>query len=246
MRNFADAIGKQWSPTDQNSSFNEYYFKKLIALAILFKTAEKLVTAQQWYQEIRAYRANIVTYSIAVIMHKIELDYSGKTIDFLHIWNMQLISPELEAQIVKTTREVFDFITRDDRATLNVTQWCKQEDCWKRAQTYDFTLLNKFTDTLISVGDEQEEKEFAQKEQKVSNQINAEIELINLGADYWKKVLEFGRNDRLLSEMEDGLLSVAANFETTGRIPSDKQAKLVMQIRNRMFDEGLSRNLSKE
>lgn len=244
MRNFADSIAKQWNPTDQSTVFNEYYFKKLIALAILFKTTEKIVSAQEWYQEIKAYRANIVTYSVAVIMHQIEKKHSGKTIDFLRIWNTQSISSELEAQLIKTTREVFDFITRDDRTTLNVTEWCKKEDCWKRAENYDFALLDKFTDTLISTGDEQTEKEIAQKEQKVSNQINAEIELINLGADYWKKVLDFGRNDRLLSEMEDGLLNVAANFDTTGRVPSDKQAKLIMQIRNRLFDEGLSRNIS--
>lgn len=243
MRNFADSISKQWNPTDQSTTFNEYYFKKLIALAILFKSTEKIVSAQQWYQEIKAYRANIVTYSVAVIMNQIEKQYSGKTIDFLRIWNTQSISSELEEQLVKTTREVFDFITRDDRTTLNVTEWCKKEDCWKRAQDYDFTLLESFAVTLISTGDEQEEKVIAQKEQKVSNQINAEIELINLGADYWKKVLDFGRNDRLLSEMEDGLLNVAANFDTTGRVPSDKQAKLIMQIRNRLFDEGLSRNL---
>lgn len=59
--------------------------------------------------------------------------------------------------------------------------------------------------------------------------------MINLGAGYWRKVLEFGRNDKLLSEMEDGLLNVAANFDTTGRIPSDKQAKLIMQIRSRLL-----------
>lgn len=243
MRNFAESIAKEWKPSDQNTSFNEYYFKKLIALAILFKSTEKIVSAQQWYQEIKAYRANIVTYSIAVIMNQIQKQYPDKTLDFLKIWNTQEISPELEAQLVKTTREVFDFITRDDRTTLNVTEWCKKEDCWKRAQDYDFTLLEQFTDSLIKTGDELEENEIAQKEQKVSNQINAEIELINLGADYWRTVLEFGRNDRLLSEMEDGLLSVAANFDTTGRVPSDKQAKLIMQIRNRLYEEGLSRNL---
>ncbi|MEI6755403.1 MAG: AIPR family protein [bacterium] len=243
MRNFADSIGKQWSPTDQNTSFNEYYYKKLISLAIIFKTTEKIVTAQQWYQEIKAYRANIVTYSIAVIMHSIEKKYPGKTIDFLRIWNTQSISPQLEAQIVETTREVFDFITRDERPTLNVTQWCKQEDCWKRVQEYNFTILDNFAESLVNASDEQEEKAIAQKEQKVSNQISAEIEIINLGTDYWKKVLDFGRNDRLLSEMEDGLLNVAATFDTTGRVPSDKQAKLIMQIRNRLFDEGLSRNI---
>ncbi|MBP7837160.1 AIPR family protein, partial [Candidatus Saccharibacteria bacterium] len=243
MRNFAEMIGKQWDPSTQNTSFNEYYWKKLIALAILFKQTEKIVSGQDWYQEIKAYRANIVTYSIAIIMHQVEKDHPGKTLDFLKIWNSQSLSSELEAQIIKTTREVFDFITRDDRTTLNVTEWCKKEDCWKRAQNYNFTLLGSFVESLINTSDEFEEKVVAQKEQKVSNEINAEIELINLGADYWRRVQEFGRNDKLLSEMEDGLLTVAANFETTGRIPSDKQAKLIMQIRNRLFDEGLSRNL---
>ncbi len=243
MRNFAEQVGKQWDPTSQNTSFNEYYWKKLIALAILFKQTEKIVSSQGWYQEIKAYRANIVTYTVAVIMNQIEKKYPGKTLDFLKIWNNQELSPELEDQIIKTTREVFDFITRDDRTTLNVTEWCKKEDCWKRAQAYNFILLEPFVDSLISTTDELVENDVAQKEQKVSNEVNAEIELINLGADYWKKVLDFGRNDKLLSEMEDGLLSVAANFETTGRIPSDKQAKLIMQIRNRLFDEGLSRNL---
>lgn len=243
MRNFAELIGKQWSPTDQNTSFNEYYFKKLIALAILFKSTEKIVSAQQWYQEIKAYRANIVTYSIAVIMHLIQKRYPSKTLDFLQIWNSQALGTELEAQLVKTTREVFEFITREDRTTLNVTEWAKKEECWKRAQDYNFSLLEVFVNSLIDKEDEQEQKEVAQKEQKVSNQVNAEIELITLGADYWRKVLDFGKNDRFLSEMEEGLLGVAANFDVTGRIPSDKQAKLIMQIRNRLFDEGLSRNL---
>lgn len=242
MRNFAESIDREWKASDQGADFSEYYWKKLIALAILFKTTERIVSAQQWYQEIKAYRANIVTYSVAVIMNQIDKKYKGKTLDFLRIWNTQSIPPELESQLIKTTKEVFDFITREDRTTLNVTEWAKKEECWKRAESFDFTLLDGFTDTLISTGDEQVEAEIAQKEQKVSNQISAEIELINLGADYWKKVLEFGRNDRLLSEMEDGLLNVAATFEMTGRVPSDKQAKLIMQIRNRLYDEGLSRH----
>jgi len=242
MRSFAESIDRQWKASDQGADFSEYYWKKLIALTILFKTTERIVSAQDWYQEIKAYRANIVTYSVAVIMNQIEKKYKGKTLDFLRIWNTQSIPSELESQLVKTTKEVFDFLTRDDRTTLNVTEWAKKEECWNRAENFDFILLVRFTDTLIGAGDEQLEKEIAHKEQKVSNQISAEIELVNLGADYWRKVYDFGKNDRLLSEMEDGLLNVAATFEITGRIPSDKQAKLIMQIRNRLYDEGLSRH----
>ncbi|MDE5586880.1 MAG: AIPR family protein, partial [Bacilli bacterium] len=62
MRYFAERISKAWEKN--NTIYNEYYFKKVIALAILFKSTEQLVTNQQWYKEIKAYRANIVTYSI--------------------------------------------------------------------------------------------------------------------------------------------------------------------------------------
>lgn len=87
-------------------------------------------------------------------------------IDFLRIWNSQTLSPELEEQIILTCREVFDFITRDDRTTLNVTEWCKKEDCWKRAQNYNFTLLENFVGSLISSDNELDEKEVAQKSRR--------------------------------------------------------------------------------
>ncbi len=77
-------------------------------------------------------------------MHAISKNHPGKTINFQKIWNTQSLSEELESQLIKTTNEVFDFITRDDRTTLNVTEWCKKEDCWKRAKNFEFTLLDKF------------------------------------------------------------------------------------------------------
>lgn len=53
-----------------NTIFNNYYFKKCIALAIIFKQTEKIVSKASWYEN--AYRANIVTYSMAVIFNQIE------------------------------------------------------------------------------------------------------------------------------------------------------------------------------
>lgn len=125
MRYFAEKISKSWE--QNNTIYNEYYFKKMIALAIIFKTTENIVTSQQWYKEIKAYRANIVTYSIAIIFNEIKKRNINKTIDFKSIWNNQKINSILERQLIVTTKEVFDFITKDDRLTLNVTEWCKKE-----------------------------------------------------------------------------------------------------------------------
>ncbi|MCS4585983.1 hypothetical protein FZ990_12395 [Clostridium perfringens] len=132
MRNFATTISKRWE--ENNAVFNKFYYQKLVSLDILFKSTEKIVSNQDWYKEIKSYRANIVTYSLAVIFNYINKKLKGLTIDFMRIWNKQSIYKELEEQLIITTKEVYDFITRDDRVTLNVTEWCKKEACWDRAK----------------------------------------------------------------------------------------------------------------
>lgn len=235
MRYFAENISKSWE--QNNTIYNEYYFKKMIALAIIFKTTENIVTSQQWYKEIKAYRANIVTYSIAIIFNEIKKRNINKTIDFKSIWNNQKINSILERQLIVTTKEAFDFITRDDRLTLNVTEWCKKELCWERAQNTSFTLNEEFIDNLIDISEENQEQSDAKKDRKTENQLNYEIEVVKLGTEYWKSALEFGKNNRLLTPMEEDLLKVATNLNY--KLPSSKQAKLILEIRNRLYEDGL-------
>ena len=70
--------------------------------------------------------------------------------NFLKIWNSQTIFPELEEQIKILSKEVYEFITRNDRLTENVTEWCKKEKCWEKAQITKWTITDSFIDTLIS------------------------------------------------------------------------------------------------
>lgn len=235
MRYFAEKISKSWE--QNNTIYNEYYFKKMIALAIIFKTTENIVTSQQWYKEIKAYRANIVTYSIAIIFNEIKKRNINKTIDFKSIWNNQKINSILERQLIVTTKEVFDFITIDDRLTLNVTEWCKKELCWERAQNTSFTLNEEFIDNLIDISEENQEQSDAKKDRKTENQLNYEIEVVKQGTEYWKSVLKFGKNNRLLTPMEEDILKVATNLNY--KLPSSKQAKLILEIRNRLYENGL-------
>lgn len=240
MRYFAEKISKTWE--SNNTIFNEYYFKKVISLAIIFKSTESLVTNQQWYKEIHAYRANIVTYSISIIFNEIKKRDLNKTIDFKYIWNNQKINDALEKQLLITTRETFDFINRDDRLTLNVTEWCKKETCWERAKNENFTLLDEFISSLVDVFDEKSDEANAKKERKVINQLNSEIEVITLGEDYWKNALDFGLANKLLTPMEEDLLKIAANITKNNRIPSTKQSSIILEIREKLLEEGLSKN----
>ena len=232
MRYFADIIDKEWK--QGNEKFNDAYYKEVICLAILFKQTEKLVSNQEWYRVIKSYRANIVTYSIAVLFDYINRNLKEYTIDFKRIWNNQCIYEELEEQLKITTEEVYNFITRDDRLTLNVTEWCKKEICWKRATKENWTINEKFLKTLVEKSYNDESKHQASKKQKLHNEINEELEVINLGAGYWKDMLEWAKNKNILLPMEKDILGIASRFDITGKLPTAKQCKRLMLIKEKL------------
>jgi AIPR protein len=99
---------------------DEKYFTNLIAKAILFKEAEKIVQNEQF----GGYRANIVTYTLAYLS-----DTSQERIDLDAIWKQQSITPELERSIRLVSRRVHQIITNPPDGR-NVTEWCKKEACW--------------------------------------------------------------------------------------------------------------------
>ena len=239
MREFATKIDKEWEKSD--TQFNEVYYRNTISLAIIFKETEKLVANQEWYKKIKAYRANIVTYSISILFYIIREQYKDKVINLKQIWNKQKLYNELEEQLIITTKEVYDFITREDRITQNVTEWCKKDICWERAKSENWTITKKFIDSLTNLEEENQELEDGKKDRKMQNELNAEIEVINLGVDYWKNVLQWGLERKLISPIEQSFLEVAINFEKTLRPPSSKQAKKILEIREKLYSEGLQK-----
>lgn len=110
---------------------SETYFKHLIAKAILFKGAERIVRNEKF----GGYRANIVTYSLAY------LSYTTKqNIDLDNIWKQQTLTPSLQKAIQLTSRKVYQLITNPPDGR-NITEWCKKESCWKVVQEILFENL---------------------------------------------------------------------------------------------------------
>lgn len=226
MRYFADITEKEWKKSEQK--FDESYYKKIISLAIIFKKTENLISNQEWYKKIKAYRANIVTYSIAIIFYKLNKNYPNKEVDFKKIWNIQDIYKEFEAQLEKTTLEIFKFINRDDRTTLNVTEWCKKEECWKRATELEIELKKEFIETLV-------DKETIDLKNSEDNKLG--IEIIKLGENYWEKLLETNKVIKLLTPIEEELMKKAIKYCQKNEIPSDKQTKSIIEVKEKLLKE---------
>jgi hypothetical protein len=100
------------------------YFQDVIAKAILFRRAEKIVQAEKF----GGYRANIVTYSLAYLACR-----HASQIDLDRIWKSQDISAKIADAITRTCREIHAAIV-DPPGGRNVTEWCKKEACWDRVR----------------------------------------------------------------------------------------------------------------
>ena len=233
-RKFAIKITESWKKDDKQ--FNELYYKKMIAKAILFKKVEQIVSASDWYKTVKSYRANIVTYSIAVLRLSIHRYDENLELDLMRIWNEQDLYNELVLTLEKIAKVVFDNLMRSDRETNNITQWAKREHCWERMQKVNFEFSRDFIRTLKQI-DKKEEKQ-AKREQQIINGINYQTLVVEKGAEYWNKLLEFGKNNDLFnSDKEISLIKSAAKV-SYGKIPNEKQAKVICEVNERFRKYG--------
>lgn len=224
--NYAGRIGKEW---DKNSDlFNDYYFKRAIARAIIFRKTEKLVSAQPWYNG--GYRANIVAYTIAMLAEVCST--RKQSLDFISVWNRQDISQATIQAIEIAAKLVYDDITNPPAGISNISEWCKKEGCWQRLQAKTSTLIDllpdSFLEELISSEDAVDETRSAAKTQKMLNGIEAQKAVFEISADTWAHILAQGQEVGLYTPKEVGVLRVATQIPA--KIPTERQSFVLLDI----------------
>lgn len=229
---FAEAIAPQWEAS--NEQFNERWFRQAVGKAIMFSATERIVSAQPWYQG--GYRANIVTYTVALLSHLVE-GVSRRYFDFDQLWKQQTLPKTLEGQIAELAKHVFDVIVTPPGEFANVTEWCKKDSCWKRVKESPPRLQREISSYLSSAADEIAEKTDAKKSQRLDTQLGRLTYIVQeRGQDYWLRALEFNAKAGVLSEKERAILSLVA--KKRGFVPSDAQANVLIDAEKKLQEEG--------
>lgn len=229
---FAELVDEAWSENDM--SFNERYYLESIALTILFRHSERLIPKQAWYEQ--GYRANIVTYSIALLHELISKQYKDKTLDLMIIWNKQEI-PKILSEILEViTEKVYNKITDPKRLTINVTQWCKREECWKSIKCMEIQLPIKIETLLIDKIEAKVAEKEAKEDQKLVSGAEAQMNVLKYSALQWKSVLEFGRVRHLISPEEEKALMLASRMPI--KLPNPYQCQRLLSVLDRVQSEG--------
>lgn len=243
VKEFAEYIKDQWTKADDQ--FNVAYFKKVVAIAIIYNKVDQIIKTSEAYRSggRNSYKANVVAYSMSIIFEYLRKNSKDASVDFAKIWNMQDVYPELERQFTVLWPEVYDFITDENRLTQNVTEWCKRKECWEQAKKRSWTILPEFIDTLISKETLKIEEKDAKADQKVKNEVDDFKFVWNAGKNYWQKVLDWGNDRKLLYHAEQDVLRLCISMYESGHTPTDRQVKVVMKARERLIKEGMPLDL---
>lgn len=112
---------------------SESTYISMIAKVILFNECDKLVAKQN----LGGYKAQINYYTIALVA-----EFHSDLVNDLYIWRNQSLSPELSLMLEELIMKVWNHFMNPEVKGINITQWCKKEDCWK-------LLKNRYKNKLL-------------------------------------------------------------------------------------------------
>lgn len=206
------------------------WFRRLIAIAILYRSAERIVRALK----LPAYGANIVAYTVAALAER-----TGGRIDFERIWKEQAISPELSRLFAEWAPQI-DAALRRSAGDRNPTEWFKKEDCWKVIRAQLPLLLDPLPPELRAAG------VVERATTSIPATSAADLDLIDrcmrVSAAEWLNAAEVGPRQGLIHPRVAGICMTLAGYAAGGwsRRPSIKQARHGLAAYDKVVAEGVS------
>ena len=231
---FAEEISKAWLADDLQ--FNEAYFRETVARVLMFRSTEKLVSAQLWYQN--GYRANTVAYTLAKLGQMIAESGGGLAMDFELIWRTQALPDAVAEQITRIAEAMHGVITSAPSHVQNVTEWAKRPQCWEAAREVEVRLLPSFEHLLTTKGATRAMAIQSKRQQRQDSGIDAQVEVARLDVGYWARLREWSVGRALLILDEESLLRLASGVG--GGFPDERQSVRLMALKERMEGEGFA------
>lgn len=230
---FAKRTEAEWEK--RKDDFNDNYFQEAVALVIVYRSIDKMIPKQPWYEG--GYKANIVAYTTALFHHLIKSWYPEQTLDLQKIWQKQKCPDILMQQLTILAEKVYAAITSPSRLVENVTQWCKQQACWENVKQISCDPVEGL-ETLLQGKEEQSiVKREARQERKLDNEIDNMKTVFDLGETYWQQMEAWLKSHKIATAAESKALAYAVKI-SAGFFPDEKQSKSLIKLREKAIAEG--------
>lgn len=236
---FAQEVSSLWDKGESERAKlnNPQYFKDTVSLAIMYNQVGAIVSEQPWYTG--SFRANIVTYSIAMLKELLTTQYPEYSLNFDIIWRNQDLPPLLKKIFVKLTKLVYDEIVNDRSGVTNFTQRCKQKNFWEAMPNHvslDLAALGDVKRLLVTNVAKSRTDKQAQEVGRLLSGVELQRFVVEKGVAFWSEVRQFAYENRKVGLLpkEQSALTTAAR----GGLPPDFACKALFGLYRRCQENG--------
>lgn len=236
LKLLGQSIIKEYDQSE--GDFGAVYYNDLVAKMILFKSADYAIPRSEWYKEEKGLKAEVVTYTLALLRYS--LRKISKDINLERIYKNQKVSLSLTNFIVELGLLVRNSITDPvfRGGIANPSEFCKSEKGWKKFQELDIDLSSLDPRDLLSELQLIEINKEKKETNEVSKIVNEFEYIMNVSIEEWVAISEFYSKDYDSKHMNVGIPLKCVALIKYGKVPSDKQLKMALQIRNKAYIDG--------
>ena len=211
---------------------DEAWYERLIALAIIYRTTERIVREEAF----PAYRAIITVYTVASLGQ-----LTAGRIDFTRIWREQSISPDLQA-LIRSWSHHLDELLRSSAGARMPTEWAKKEECWIAIRNDIPHVQNPLPPEIASgvVGTSSAGSAVQAGQALSPGDLELVRRVMQLTAEQILKVGEKGRQSGLLHWKVAAICQTVASYAAGSwqRRPSVKQSRIVIDAMDKLIGAG--------
>lgn len=224
-----------WNTISPN--YGESYYQQIVAVAILWRQTETIVSKGRgdWYEG--DYRPQIVAYSLSMLFYSLRC--SGHEFDLGKIWARQGIDGTLENCIRNLAIAVQTAILTPPQGMTNVGEWSKKETCWERIRQLSVPFTQQLDQWIVSKEEFKKAKADGKKLGVQDDGIaiqKAVLELTNGG--YWIALLRWPRFNELLLPAERNMVLKASTTQGFMKINLEKDWRKLLEIKKLCEEEG--------
>lgn len=213
------------------AAINSYFFRKLVAVKILYDKTDKIISSSDWYP-VGGYKAMYVPYTISKIIASLP---SGKAIDWRRIWREQEIYPSLAHQVEIVAQQTMNFMHKLSNGG-NERSLAVKEDTWKTYLKQPLELTQEFVDDATDIAYEKEENKGQERQVRFNMATDMYAKFMTLGADYLNKVHADMERLHLLTGRDREIVRIAA-ISVSRMTLTDRQAKSLAKIFKQLEEE---------
>ncbi len=244
IRNFAKQFESTSADMSESENWNrispnygDAYYERSVAMAILWKATEKLVSAARddWYQG--DYRAQIVAYALAMFLKSFR--DGGGDFDTGKVWLKQEADPALLSYIEALAKTAQSIITAPADGGTNFGEWAKKEACWQQCLKQVGSIPPSVRQWRLEREDVGLVRKTERKTGKIDDGIACQKRVLELAANgYWAALYGWDQLSGIATEPDRRLLSRVTTVQGCMRVAIEKDWRKLLEIAEECESEG--------